>query len=255
MTGEVQACAVSQTVRGLAQGIRAEELLADLRRVAKMPLLSREGCVSFTMTGEKWGKSPSVRRIQGVTRKEYDKYGKYKHKRFLARFGSWLNALEAAGLEKTRHYNVTVEELFKNLRKVWVRLGRQPRFMEMKKPLSLFRGKAYLEMFGTWRRSCEEFIEYSSGKRKQPRLSLFDKGGLRRRKRKFRRSMDLKLRWDVMKRDHYRCRACGRSPATRRGVHLEIDHILPFSKGGKTVKENLQTLCRDCNAGKGNQVG
>ena len=37
------------------------------------------------------------------------------------------------------------------------------------------------------------------------------------------------------------------------GVKLHVDHILPVSRGGKTVMSNLQTLCEDCNCGKGNR--
>ncbi|MBO5777220.1 MAG: HNH endonuclease [Clostridia bacterium] len=32
---------------------------------------------------------------------------------------------------------------------------------------------------------------------------------------------------------------------------LEIDHIKPIAKGGKTTIDNLQTLCHDCNVKKG----
>jgi 5-methylcytosine-specific restriction endonuclease McrA len=64
----------------------------------------------------------------------------------------------------------------------------------------------------------------------------------------------LALRWKVIMRDHCRCVKCGASPATVLGCHLHVDHILPFSKGGKTVLENLQTLCENCNLGKGNRV-
>lgn len=60
-----------------------------------------------------------------------------------------------------------------------------------------------------------------------------------------------KLRYQVLMRDRFRCRACGRSPATDLLVELEIDHITPFSKGGATTLENLQTLCKECNIGKG----
>jgi len=36
-------------------------------------------------------------------------------------------------------------------------------------------------------------------------------------------------------------------------VKLHVDHIVPVSRGGKSVMGNLQTLCEDCNCGKGNR--
>ena len=60
-----------------------------------------------------------------------------------------------------------------------------------------------------------------------------------------------KLRYDVLLRDNFRCRACGASPET--GAHLHIDHIDPISGGGLTVFDNLQALCSPCNYGKGSR--
>ena len=54
-----------------------------------------------------------------------------------------------------------------------------------------------------------------------------------------------RIRFAIYKRDGYRCRKCG-----RKTNDLEIDHILPISKGGKTCIDNLQTLCRSCNSAK-----
>ena len=52
------------------------------------------------------------------------------------------------------------------------------------------------------------------------------------------------LRAEVLLRDGARCRRC------RTAVNLEIDHIVPVSKGGRTEEVNLQTLCRRCNRRK-----
>ena len=65
-----------------------------------------------------------------------------------------------------------------------------------------------------------------------------------------RRLMTPSLRYRVLKRDGFKCVRCGRSPEED-GVKLEVDHIIPIAKGGKTEESNLQTLCRDCNRGKG----
>jgi len=58
-----------------------------------------------------------------------------------------------------------------------------------------------------------------------------------------------RTRYLVLKRDGYRCVMCG-ATATE-GAKLQVDHILPKSKGGKAVLDNLQTLCDRCNRGKG----
>lgn len=60
-----------------------------------------------------------------------------------------------------------------------------------------------------------------------------------------------KLRYQVLKRDCFKCCACGASPAKDASVELHIDHIVPWSKGGETTLDNLQTLCSRCNLGKG----
>ena len=38
------------------------------------------------------------------------------------------------------------------------------------------------------------------------------------------------------------------------GVKLHVDHIIPITRGGKTVMSNLQTLCERCNVGKSNKI-
>jgi 5-methylcytosine-specific restriction endonuclease McrA len=46
-----------------------------------------------------------------------------------------------------------------------------------------------------------------------------------------------------------RCEACGRTE------RLEVDHIIPWSKGGRHDRENLQCLCCRCNRRKGARLG
>lgn len=58
----------------------------------------------------------------------------------------------------------------------------------------------------------------------------------------------LKRRFEILQRDNFSCRYCGRGVAD--GVKLEIDHVTPFSKGGDTIDDNLVTACSDCNRGK-----
>lgn len=64
------------------------------------------------------------------------------------------------------------------------------------------------------------------------------------------RNISDKLRYQVLRRDNFKCCTCGASPAKDPSVELHVDHIIPWSKGGKNTLENLQTLCSRCNLGK-----
>lgn len=64
------------------------------------------------------------------------------------------------------------------------------------------------------------------------------------------RNIPLSLRFRILERDRC-CKLCGRGP--KEGIKLHIDHIIPYSLGGTTTLDNLQTLCQDCNIGKSNR--
>ncbi|OKL48132.1 HNH endonuclease [Boudabousia marimammalium] len=65
--------------------------------------------------------------------------------------------------------------------------------------------------------------------------------------------MTARLRAEIKERDHYTCQnsACGVSVAEEPNLLLEVDHIIPVSKGGTSEPHNLQTLCWRCNRSKG----
>lgn len=60
------------------------------------------------------------------------------------------------------------------------------------------------------------------------------------------------LREKIMQRDSYTCQICGKYMPDEIG--LQIDHIIPVSKGGKTVESNLRVLCSKCNSSKSDKV-
>ena len=60
------------------------------------------------------------------------------------------------------------------------------------------------------------------------------------------------LRYDILRRDNFMCQICGST--AKDGVQLHVDHIVPVSKGGKTEKSNLRTLCDRCNLGKSDKI-
>ena len=67
-----------------------------------------------------------------------------------------------------------------------------------------------------------------------------------------RRLLTDSMRYDVLRRDGFRCQICGAS--AKDGIKLHVDHIFPVSKGGKTEMSNLRTLCERCNKGKSDKI-
>jgi hypothetical protein len=179
------------------------------------------------------------------------------------RLGSWNKALQAAGLQPVsmgRRY--TEEDYFENLLNVWTHLGRQPKYGEMNAAPSAIPSGAYENRWGTWRKALIAFVQRVNTdsdltKDTQP---LEDKSVLEVAPRnpnlqpEDQRKIPLGLRYNVLVRDHFKCVLCGNSPATDPGCKLHVDHILPFSKNGKTFQENLRTLCGACNIGKSNRI-
>jgi len=203
------------------------ELIADLKRIA------------------------SELKKETVTIDEYNERGKFHSTTLTRRFGNWFKTLERAGLKKTRNLHISEEEYFRNLEEVWAKLGRQPRYLEMQKPLSRYVAGAYEYKFGTWRKALEKFIEYVN----KENIPLLEKAVEKKEpisKHKTKRSINWRLRFLVMRKDKFKCQNDGWSPAIGVGRTLEVDHIIPWSKGGETVLENLQTLCSICNIGKSN---
>ena len=68
-----------------------------------------------------------------------------------------------------------------------------------------------------------------------------------------RNAMNNDLRNAIKKRDNYTCCICGNSIYNEPNLLLEVDHIIPVTKGGKTEADNLQTLCWRCNRSKSNK--
>ena len=66
--------------------------------------------------------------------------------------------------------------------------------------------------------------------------------------------MTKKLREFIKKRDNYTCCNCGNSTHAEPNLLLEIDHIIPVAKGGRTTEDNLQTLCWKCNRAKSDKI-
>lgn len=62
------------------------------------------------------------------------------------------------------------------------------------------------------------------------------------------RQINNRTRFKILERDNFTCQYCGKKPPE---IILEVDHIIPYSKGGATDKYNLITSCRGCNGASG----
>lgn len=66
--------------------------------------------------------------------------------------------------------------------------------------------------------------------------------------------MTVRLRNFIKTRDNHTCRYCSVSLMAEPHLLLEVDHVIPVSKGGESTPENLQTLCWRCNRTKSNKL-
>lgn len=65
-----------------------------------------------------------------------------------------------------------------------------------------------------------------------------------------RKAVSARLRFEVFRRDGFRCVYCGATPMQK---VLRADHVVPVAEGGPSTAANLVTACHDCNAGKGKE--
>ena len=124
------------------RNVSRDVLIEDLKRVAK-----------------KLGKNT-------LTHDEYETEGRFGTTTFIRRFGSWNKSLEMASLNIKNLQGITNEELFENIELIWIKLGRQPKYGEIEKPLSRYSLGAYEGRFGGWRKALEKFVEYANSEQK-----------------------------------------------------------------------------------------
>lgn len=202
------------------RNVPSERLIDELRRVAT--LLNRES----------------------VTIDQFNEHGALHSATLSRRFGSWFKALEAAGLRKTRNLHLTNEQLLENLVAVWLKLGRQPKYQDLTKDHSLFSSGTYENRFGSWRKALEAFVVWAN-EGIAPEIVAPSSVAPRRRSP---RNVNWRLRALVLMRDGAECQWCGKVGGN--GITLDVDHKVPWSKGGETTLDNLQILCNVCNIGK-----
>ncbi len=223
--------------------IKNEDYYADLQRIAKQ--LNKDT----------------------VLYEDYRQYGKYAAEHVFSRFKTWDKALLAAGLQSTglARSRIGEQTLFDELERIWIKLGRQPTSTDIiKGDISKYSLDTYKRRFGGFRKALEAFVEYiglinldeekiiESKITSQDKITKIDyvEKPFQKKEHRTSRNITVRMRFMVFKRDNFRCCVCGASPAKDPLVELHVDHIIPWSKGGETVIDNLQTLCTKCNLGK-----
>lgn len=200
-----------------------------------------------------------------VTSTDYSKNGNFSLPTVTERFGTWASFVSRACLEPTGHLrNVSTEDLFLEIERIWTTLGNQPTTTDMKKGISRYSLETFTRRFGGWRGALSAFIEYVNAEddeeinvdepppSHQPQKQNPVTSKARVSTKRTSRNINVKLRFTVLQSDSFRCRSCGASPARNPEIELHVDHIVPWSKGGETEVQNLQTLCSKCNLGKSN---
>jgi 5-methylcytosine-specific restriction endonuclease McrA len=195
------------------------------------------------------------------TRHEFDRVAKNcKGTAVLSRFGSWEKALSIIGLELkvrpkiSRHF-ISENELMVEMARIFEILGHRPSKTEWEALKPKFSFTTYKTRYKGWVNAWRHFFENFKGidlesEESSESINESQKTPIEITAEQ-KRTIPLKLRLKVLQRDNFKCVYCGASPATDPNIQLHIDHIVPFSTGGKTELGNLQTLCQNCNWGKG----
>ena len=102
---------------------------------------------------------------------------------------------------------------------------------------------------GIIKESIEEINSFKKKLPKQRRTTKIKSKSKIKQKRT--RYIPSTVRYAVLVRDSNRCVACG---LTAQETQLQVDHIIPFSRGGSNEIDNLQTLCINCNRGKSDHI-
>jgi len=202
-------------------------------------------------------------------RKDFDKNSEISGNTVIREFGTWEKALaflknhfQKKGIElkpsnRKSRKQFTEQQLFEEMERIWKLVKHRPSKNEWDANDPKISFATYMRYFDGWQNACLKFIEYKmGGSITSDDISIYQAEDEKAKRGKMypktgdTRTISLGVRLKVLDRDNFRCVFCGKSPATDFGTKLHIDHIVPFSKGGKSTLENLQTLCEECNLGK-----
>ena len=201
------------------ESFNRRDIVAELQRVAK-----------------KLGK-------QTLTWDDMSIYGRINPVTVRRKFGSMQEAHKAAGLVPPKR-RLSDAEILKALVALWKitmkESGRSPFTRELVKYGCPVTREVLTRRFGSWNLALIAAATIAPAwlTKVVPRVRA-----------QARKQVSTHTRFLVFQRDGYKCRICGRA-----GGVLEVDHVVPYAKGGADGMTNFQTLCRECNRGKRNNL-
>lgn len=188
-----------------------------------------------------------------VSKNDIETHGKLSYSVVNKRFGSLRQALEFAGLTPQRYMNATDSELLKILIDIWEttleKEGRTPQRKDLSTYGSPISGDTYARRFGSWKKALIRAYESVTKEHLDEDGPI--EGEPEKAETRKSRTLSLRKRFFVLKRDGFTCKMCG---ANGPGVKLEVDHIVPVAEGDSDSLDNLQTLCFECNRGKRDSI-
>ena len=207
-----------------------------------------------------------ARNLEAFGKREFDELATLSSASVIREFGTWAEAIEQLRRElvvqgkalRPKHRGYFKEnEALAELERIWTALGHRPSRIEWENSDARISYHTYNRYFGSWKNACLKLLEARIADLVvTPQAAATSKQKIRIGEGRpiTSRTVSAGLRLRVYERDRFRCVFCGRSPISDITVQLHVDHKRPYSEDGPTVLENLQTLCSDCNLGKGNRT-
>ena len=197
-----------------------------------------------------FGKLNAGRKLTATGYKKWD--GKrYSLDTLVRLFGSFSAACEEANLEFKKKKSYTDKELIEYFENVWrwrgQKLVRTDLLEYNKEKGTNVHPDNFARKWG-WNEFVLLFAQY-----KLEQIT-FEELIARKKQKNAREPISPRLRAEILQRDNYRCADCGASATTNKDIKLEVHHLKPVSKGGKTEPENLITNCHLCNSGKSDKI-
>ncbi len=211
--------------------------------------------IDFLMAYDEKSVVAELRRIakaigkKTLSRDDIDRFGRLGSGTVIRKFGTLHKAHEVSGLVPGVFKKVTDRELLDILVALWKitakKHGRSPTMDEVRRYGFPVSASTIAVRFGSWPKALMRALKLEA--KRQPRKAAEADGAAKPKVIKAKRkSIPVKTRFLVFRRDEYTCRICG-----QKGGELQVDHVVPLARGGSDHERNMQTLCKDCNFGKG----